>query len=180
MIIAVFVFVITSTIKPNNNITTSQHVSSSRTTTISASPTTTTANYKLLRIANYSYDSEVALLKSSYQVPVTNGFVNGRFITYTSTNSTLLIRTITYSDNKTVNAAYDYVNNLNGSDGVYMKDMPKGYTGVILKTGNSYIYSIDTIRNYSLYTATISQNSGEYINPNATISTLLYVINNTV
>lgn len=176
VVLAVFVLVVTLPSKPNSSITTSI---SNRATTVSTISSTTTANLERLSIANYSYNSEVGLFSGSEQVPVSNGFVSGRLVTYTSQNSSLVIRTLTYSDSKTANAAYDYISNFSGSGATYIKNMPKDYIGVILKSGSSELYGIIFMKNYSIYTATVTQTPGRYINPNATISTMLYAINNT-
>jgi hypothetical protein len=104
--LAALIAVIATHERPNAISTT---VTSNETTGISANNTTIPTGLKSLSIANYSYDYKIRLLNSSAGVPVAAGFVTGSQAFYLSPNATLTIRVLTYSDNETVDAAYNHI-----------------------------------------------------------------------
>jgi len=185
IILVIGIILIVSTTKPVSNKTTTSLTTSIITRNVSStiSPSSTSSiqpNLYSPHIKNYNFISDVALLQDDAQVPVKTGFMSGHFLTYSSPNSSLVIRTLTYASSSEAKAAYNYIINYTGLNFRYIYNVSKNFSIIETNTSNTDIYSGSSILGNSVFTVSVVQNTGQSLSESFAVNSIIQAMNKTM
>lgn len=143
-------------------------------------PATTSIPSYLRLISGFNLVGSSALNSSSAPASLASGLLSGYLNTYSnSTNALLLIRSANYASNTDAQSAYSYIINYTSvSNTTAIGNLTTSERGMITAFNNSLIYSITSINNTNVITATMVLGTGSY-NSSEITRTLKIAINET-